>query len=797
MKYSIKMKWPGVLFLAMSLGCHGSPQPEGQPGEKTYYYSVEINGVLCGYAKTEVSTQVLDSKPTLVVTEDVVAKMSLLGQGMDFSFNTEFHIDSVTSEVRYIDRYVHTGNIEIHSNTLIAGDKAQFTSTLNSEDKTVDLSGGVIVESPLAYPHLLADFILGDAKEKTYRVFEDVRGNIEERKYTLVGDEKLDLVGETYQAALFLELNQSTGTNAKIWINKEDSSPLKFEISGRTITLADKSVVKKITVANADDLIFAKVDKLITDIHSISYMKVRGTIQTAGEWIAPENLNFPGQRFTGTVENNLIDGIFELEPVRYDGKAAPPFPPDYSMDESIQQYLMPGELIESTDPLIVDEARKITEGSNNSWEAAVRLSKWVAEEIRGAIPGGTSAINTYKTREGECGSHSRLLTAFCRAVGIPARLAIGCMYTPNYGGSFGQHAWTEVWMGDAGWIAVDATAFEYDFVDAGHIRLGEKSSFNPKSMEILEYRMKEPDTHSGKKEADRYLPYTGKYTLMETGKIFTVLQQDEGLAVDIPEKMVLALNDPDEEGRWYPKMTRQINFTFRKDSDGKVNQMVLQQLVPVNKTAEPEEAPGEAPDEIKPFLGSYSLPQAQLNLTVVYREGSLFVIDSRDDEPVKLSEKQENGRYLVEKNEDEVEFKAGADGNIQSLLIYSNTNMEKGEPVTHLMEKVITKEGVEPGIALYHEIKNKDSGEYIFSESSMNALGYKFLNEGKTDEAIAVFKLNVEEYPESWNVYDSLAEAYLKKGEKKLAITNYKQSVKLNPNNENGKKMLKEIKSGK
>jgi Tfp pilus assembly protein PilF len=50
--------------------------------------------------------------------------------------------------------------------------------------------------------------------------------------------------------------------------------------------------------------------------------------------------------------------------------------------------------------------------------------------------------------------------------------------------------------------------------------------------------------------------------------------------------------------------------------------------------------------------------------------------------------------------------------------------------------------------------------------------------------------LNVEEFPESWNVYDSLAEAYLKIGDKQKAKENYKKSVELNPENTNGIQML-------
>ncbi len=78
----------------------------------------------------------------------------------------------------------------------------------------------------------------------------------------------------------------------------------------------------------------------------------------------------------------------------------------------------------------------------------------------------------------------------------------------------------------------------------------------------------------------------------------------------------------------------------------------------------------------------------------------------------------------------------------------------------------------------------------------MNALGYELSTEGHLEEAIAVLKWNVEAFPDSWNVYDSLGEAYMKNGQKDLAILNYKKSLELNPENENGKKMLKEMEAG-
>lgn len=83
------------------------------------------------------------------------------------------------------------------------------------------------------------------------------------------------------------------------------------------------------------------------------------------------------------------------------------------------------------------------------------------------------------------------------------------------------------------------------------------------------------------------------------------------------------------------------------------------------------------------------------------------------------------------------------------------------------------------------------SGEaYYFDEKEFNQVGYTLLNAGKTEEAVAVFALNVEMYPDSWNVYDSLAEGYLGLGKIEKARSLYAKSLKVNPDNANGKKML-------
>ena len=101
--------------------------------------------------------------------------------------------------------------------------------------------------------------------------------------------------------------------------------------------------------------------------------------------------------------------------------------------------------------------------------------------------------------------------------------------------------------------------------------------------------------------------------------------------------------------------------------------------------------------------------------------------------------------------------------------------------------------GADAVLEKYDELKATGDTKQRPPEFVLNAVGYDFLRDGKTDEAIRLFQRNVEEYPESANVWDSLGEAYAAAGKKDLAIANYEKSLELDPKNENAKERLKKL----
>jgi len=109
------------------------------------------------------------------------------------------------------------------------------------------------------------------------------------------------------------------------------------------------------------------------------------------------------------------------------------------------------------------------------------------------------------------------------------------------------------------------------------------------------------------------------------------------------------------------------------------------------------------------------------------------------------------------------------------------------------LTQAIMNEEISNVISLYKQLRQNEADQYDFAEDQLNNLGYRLMDRGMIEEAIEIFRLNVEQYPQSGNAYDSLAEAYMNNGNKELAIKYYLKSLEKDPQNDNAKGMLKRL----
>jgi len=106
---------------------------------------------------------------------------------------------------------------------------------------------------------------------------------------------------------------------------------------------------------------------------------------------------------------------------------------------------------------------------------------------------------------------------------------------------------------------------------------------------------------------------------------------------------------------------------------------------------------------------------------------------------------------------------------------------------------ILNTQGISTAVELFNSKRELDPAWAPLSEVRMNTVGYRYLQAGKVQEAIELFKINVTAYPESANTYDSLGEAYMINGDKELAVQNYRKSLEINPENENAIEKLKKL----
>jgi CubicO group peptidase (beta-lactamase class C family) len=136
-------------------------------------------------------------------------------------------------------------------------------------------------------------------------------------------------------------------------------------------------------------------------------------------------------------------------------------------------------------------------------------------------------------------------------------------------------------------------------------------------------------------------------------------------------------------------------------------------------------------------------------------------------------------------------------GNIRQGIMNILDNLPYTVPkisAANWIMKKVKETGMNQAIQDYKFLsKTKDSGNYYFSERECNSLGYYLLRNNKMDDALQLFKLNTEQFPNSSNVFDSLGEAYLKAGNKESALSCYKKSLELDPNSGNAADMIKKL----
>jgi len=202
-----------------------------------------------------------------------------------------------------------------------------------------------------------------------------------------------------------------------------------------------------------------------------------------------------------------------------------------------------------------------------------------------------------------------------------------------------------------------------------------------------------------------------------------------------------------------------------------------------------------APEYIDQTSGRYLLSQDEV-IEIFYVDNELFLKwkGAEKIKPVVLDEEtffvpdMYKKFHFVQHPESNKRYLSIIDKDDESKITYDYLKVEAGykTPSTHLKDNEY-----EEALEAYLAIQKDDSTSVLIKENDFNSLGYELIRKKEYENAIDVFKINVALYPESENVYDSLADAYLKSGDSINAFNCYSKALEFNSGNSRAKKYIK------
>jgi hypothetical protein len=418
-------------------------------GDSEQWMDILLKGRKVGYAVTRVKK--LNGQ--YEVNERIFLIVNLMGSTRKILSSTRaqvdegFHVTNFTFSLasELIDVMI-SGRIEGEDLFITMGQEGK------GEVKRIRLPAKPMINAGVTHYLRSRDLRVGNTF--SFPLFDPVSMTTNPAIIKVVGEEEITLNGEVYNA-FRLEMN-FLGKPLTFWLDEEGNSLKEEGFMGFTLVRSSPSraLTGLDSSVRADfyELSAIKVERELEDPREASHLAVRFDQ-------LPASMPLDGSR--QIAEGGVLKVI----------KERPPFTASYHIpyrggDGELIPYVKPEAFLQSGDEEIISAAREIVGGTTKPYEAAKMLMEWVFESIEKtplvSIP---DAKQILRHRKGDCNEHATLLTALLRAVGIPARIAVGLVYKD---GKFYYHAWNEAYLDR--WISMDATLNQIP-ADATHIKL--------------------------------------------------------------------------------------------------------------------------------------------------------------------------------------------------------------------------------------------------------------------------------------------------------------------------------------
>ncbi len=446
-----------LVLLACNSASRPSPAGNAAAGITPYddHYGIYLNSHKVGWMRTRLSVGT-----DVVLTTELRAKVGGLGQVADMQLDEKRVYDVHSGGLKALSfrQAASTGAVEVQGQ--MHGDTLALRVIAGREVTEQQVVVHETVRDVQASTELARHGVVGQTTSA--RHFDpSVLKNLEvEHRIAAVETRLLD--GVSARVVRIDSLYRELGISESSWVDAEGTI-LESHVGGFFVARLEPEEVAKELTYQQDILVSAVVRPPVPMTDAEARQTLVVTLRGFGDLVPP------------TSERQRVEVRGDATVLRL---TRDPHPPALTLAElrrtsgaATDEDLQATPFIQAHAPAIVAAAQEAIGDATDVFAATTRLVHFVAHHVRDAyVPAYSNAIEALESARGDCTEHAVLFVALARALGIPARVAVGIAYWAD-GNGFGWHAWSEVRIGGR-WLTVDPT-WDQPIADVTHLKLAE------------------------------------------------------------------------------------------------------------------------------------------------------------------------------------------------------------------------------------------------------------------------------------------------------------------------------------
>ncbi len=485
-----------LLAACVQLGCGGATTPEDSPPpvdtpaetnpataareDDGHRWDVAlIDGKKIGYAHMAIENVMEDGRPLVKTRYDFHMTVRRFGDPSQPAMHFE-SLETPEGKTLRIESTLSVAVTPVTTIATVSDGRMQVDVTSKGKTQTRSLPWSDDIQGPFAVEQQLLAKPLTPGETREIRHFHPLFGDVAtvrlaagnyQKTELLDGNATLLRIDVTTVAPGVREIKETLWTDHQGRLLKMVSGIQEMYRTTKDVALA----VSKDPPPDIGFLTTVPIQRELPRAHQSKRIRYRVRLREGNP--ADAFATGPSQQVKRTGAKSAEIIVTAIRP----GAASAIGPAASGASQPTEDDLKPGSFIQSDDPRIVSMAASVAPKEQDRWRLAKALEGYVhrAIEKKDFKVVFATAAEVAASLQGDCSEHAVLLAALARARGIPARVAIGLVYSPA-ARVFAFHMWNEVYVG-GGWYALDATLGQGG-IGAAHLKLADSSTASPASL---------------------------------------------------------------------------------------------------------------------------------------------------------------------------------------------------------------------------------------------------------------------------------------------------------------------------